>query len=137
MINYDISWYVMTNAAWWQISICLGSSQSMILFAIEEAPSPLPALYATLVSTITFGRQKSEYGQRQSYSLSHLEKKNLSASKHRKWCSFLGHEFKWSLHFQIAPTVSSYLIFVIFFTLAKFLKNKIYTEKRQFFALNL
>ena len=29
------------------------------------------------------------------------------------------------------------LIFVIFFTLAKFLENKIYTEKRQFFALNL
>ena len=31
----------------------------------------------------------------------------------------------------------SYLIFVIFFTRAKFLENKIYTEKRQFFALNL
>ena len=30
-----------------------------------------------------------------------------------------------------------YLIFVIFFTLAKFLENKIYTKKRQFFALNL
>ena len=30
-----------------------------------------------------------------------------------------------------------YLIFVIFFTQAKFLENKIYTEKRQFFALNL
>ena len=33
--------------------------------------------------------------------------------------------------------ISPYLIFVIFFTLAKFLENKIYTEKRQFFALNL
>ena len=33
--------------------------------------------------------------------------------------------------------VAAYLIFVIFFTLAKFLENKIYTEKRQFFALNL
>ena len=33
--------------------------------------------------------------------------------------------------------VEPYLIFVIFFTLAKFLENKIYTEKRQFFALNL
>ena len=33
--------------------------------------------------------------------------------------------------------VWSYLIFVIFFTLAKFLENKIYTEKRQFSALNL
>ena len=32
---------------------------------------------------------------------------------------------------------SAYLIFVIFFTRAKFLENKIYTEKRQFFALNL
>ena len=30
-----------------------------------------------------------------------------------------------------------YLIFVIFFTLAKFLETKIYTEKRHFFALNL
>ena len=35
------------------------------------------------------------------------------------------------------PTAYPYLIFVIFFTLAKFLENKIYTEKRQFFALNL
>ena len=32
---------------------------------------------------------------------------------------------------------SSYLIFVIFFTQAKFLENKIFTVKRQFFALNL
>ena len=32
--------------------------------------------------------------------------------------------------------LSSYLIFVIFFTRAKFLENKIYTKKRQFFALN-
>ena len=31
----------------------------------------------------------------------------------------------------------SYLIFVNFFTRAKFLENKIYTEKRQFFTLNL
>ena len=31
----------------------------------------------------------------------------------------------------------AYLIFVIFFTRAKFLENKIYTEKRQFFALNM
>ena len=30
-----------------------------------------------------------------------------------------------------------YLIFVIFFTRAKFLVNKIYTEKHHFFALNL
>ena len=30
-----------------------------------------------------------------------------------------------------------YLIFVIFFTHAKFLEDKTYTEKRQFFALNL
>ena len=33
--------------------------------------------------------------------------------------------------------IYAYLIFVIFFTRAKFLENKIYTEKRQFFALNL
>ena len=32
---------------------------------------------------------------------------------------------------------SSYLIIVIFFTLTQFLENKIYTEKRQFFALYL
>ena len=31
----------------------------------------------------------------------------------------------------------TYLIIVIFFTLTKFLENKIYTQKRQFFALNL
>ena len=31
----------------------------------------------------------------------------------------------------------AYLIFVIFFTLPKFLEDKIYTEKRQFCALNL
>ena len=31
----------------------------------------------------------------------------------------------------------SYLIFVIFFTRAKFLDTKIYTKKRQIFALNL
>ena len=34
-------------------------------------------------------------------------------------------------------TKAAYLIFVIFFTRAKFLENKIYTEKRQFFAFNL
>ena len=33
--------------------------------------------------------------------------------------------------------LNAYLIFVIFFTQAKFLENKIYTEKRQFFALDL
>ena len=42
-----------------------------------------------------------------------------------------------NFHNQIWNDVTAYLIFVIFFTLAKFLKNKIYTEKRQFFALNL
>ena len=36
-----------------------------------------------------------------------------------------------------ASYIVAYLIFVIFFTQAKFLENKIYTEKRQFFALNL
>ena len=37
----------------------------------------------------------------------------------------------------MAGTIPAYLIFVIFFTRAKFLENKIYTEKRQIFALNL
>ena len=37
----------------------------------------------------------------------------------------------------LARSPHSYLIFVIFFTRAKFLENEIYTEKRQFFALNL
>ena len=35
------------------------------------------------------------------------------------------------------PVDTAYLIIVIFFTLTQFLENKIYTEKRQFFALNL
>ena len=34
-------------------------------------------------------------------------------------------------------TSATYLIFVIFFTQSNFLENKIYTEKRQFFVLNL
>ena len=38
---------------------------------------------------------------------------------------------------SISTSPKSYLIFVIFFTRAKFLENEIYTEKRQFFALNL
>ena len=37
----------------------------------------------------------------------------------------------------IIVLLRTYLIFVIFFTWAKFLENKIYTEKRQFFVLNL
>ena len=37
----------------------------------------------------------------------------------------------------IIVLLRTYLIFVIFFTWAKFLENKIYTEKRKFFALNL
>ena len=39
----------------------------------------------------------------------------------------------WMLWSRINP----YLLFVIFFTRAKFLDDKIYTEKRQFFALTL
>ena len=38
---------------------------------------------------------------------------------------------------RISSTEQAYLIFVIFFTRANFLENKIYTEKRHFFALNL
>ena len=40
-------------------------------------------------------------------------------------------------YFYWKSNVKPYLIFVIFFTRAKFLENKIYTKKRQFFALNL
>ena len=43
----------------------------------------------------------------------------------------------WRGWMLFALQYSTYLIFVIFFTRAKFLENKIYTEKRQFFALNL
>ena len=40
-------------------------------------------------------------------------------------------------HKNFMTAMNAYLIFVIFFTRAKFLENKIYTEKRQFLALNL
>ena len=40
-------------------------------------------------------------------------------------------------HLTIDLKLTGLLIFVIFFTRAKFLENKIYTEKRQFFTLNL
>ena len=48
--------------------------------------------------------------------------------KHSSFCLFL---FVW------AGYQAPYLIFVIFFTRVEFVENKIYTEKRQFFALNL
>ena len=37
----------------------------------------------------------------------------------------------------IGMEIQAYLVFVIFFTRLKLLENIIYTEKRQFFALNL
>ena len=37
----------------------------------------------------------------------------------------------------LAESAVAFRVHVIFFTQAKFLENKIYTEKRQFFALNL
>ena len=52
----------------------------------------------------------------------------------------LGHQVRWQSHNGKLADVNrqhTYLIFVNFFTQAKFLENKIYTEKRQFFALNL
>ena len=56
----------------------------------------------------------------------------LLSSHFRLFCSFvLFRKAKRALRF------CAYLIFVIFFIRAKFLENKIYTEKRQFFALNL
>ena len=42
-----------------------------------------------------------------------------------------------SLMLSILLVLLAYLIFVIFFTQANFLENKIYTEKRQFFAFYL
>ena len=62
----------------------------------------------------------SKYHQLDVYSLWH-ESKNKSM---------------FSLNIQTFK-FNSYLIIVIFFTRAKFLENKIYTEKRHFFALNL
>ena len=38
---------------------------------------------------------------------------------------------------KVRSEKNAYLIFVIFFTRTKFLENKIYTEKRQFFAINM
>ena len=48
-------------------------------------------------------------------------------------------EKKFRERVDLSPSERSnaYLIFVIFFTRAKVLENKIYTKKRQFFALNL
>ena len=40
-------------------------------------------------------------------------------------------------HTNVHSWPETYLIFVIFFTRAKFLENKIYTEKSHFFALNM
>ena len=59
---------------------------------------------------------------------------NLEPLTHAKSMS-IGRWLEGNVHTIIIS--QSYLIFVIFFTLAKFLENKIYTEKRQFFALNL
>ena len=50
------------------------------------------------------------------------------------WACFLFHAIGTSPHME---HFRPYLIFVIFFTLAQFLENKIYTKKRQFFALKL
>ena len=51
--------------------------------------------------------------------------------------TFLSCKFYATASFDISHTWSTYLIIVIFFTLTQFLEHKIYTEKRQFFALNL
>ena len=39
--------------------------------------------------------------------------------------------------YKLLTLLKPYLIIVIFFTLTQFFETKIYTEKRQFFALNL
>ena len=56
-------------------------------------------------------------------------------TKNNKWPLDKDHHCSTYDAFSISE--ESYLIFVIFFTRAKFLENNIYTEKRQFFALNL
>ena len=50
-----------TNAASRQNSVCSGTSLSMRSFAIEEAPSPLPVLYATLLTTHCYHWVRSIY----------------------------------------------------------------------------
>ena len=47
-------------------------------------------------------------------------------------------DFDWRLSFpgEHLYTIDTYLIFVIFFTLAKFLENKIYTEKMRILRQN-
>ena len=50
-------------------------------------------------------------------------------------CSII---FSWDVMIKrFVTTIVTYLIFVIFLTLAKFLENKIYTKKSQFFTSNL
>ena len=65
---------------------------------------------------------------------------HLQFTMHRPFTnhwSFTIHAFSSGAGASFSIYKDSYLIFVIFFTLVKFLENKIYTEKRQFFALNL
>ena len=79
---------------------------------------------------------------------------DLSSTQPRKWYHDWAEKLKGiggggpnALKYQNPPRLAEdailtnilfpYFIFVIFFTRAKFLDNKIYTEKRQFFTLNL
>ena len=55
----------------------------------------------------------------------------------KKSVIYLGEKYLWYIDKLRLVKVHAYLIIVIFFTLTQFLENKIYTEKRQFFALNL
>ena len=65
----------------------------------------------------------------------HCAAQILSTVRHKSWARWKDlRNLSWGWHsFQ---TLISYLIFVISFTQAKFLENKIYTENRQFFTLN-
>ena len=66
-----------------------------------------------------------------------LEARSLSHKFPFKYIKATRQVFFVSSSLCIIVYPQSYLIFVIFFTRAKVLENKIYTEKRLFFALNL
>ena len=93
----------------------------------------IPRLFSRLIifetDTETFFRDQN-FRDRDRYS--QKIEKSLDTEKSRDEMSHSDQDGRTS-----SKMSSPYLIFVIFFTLAKFLENKIYTEKRQFFALNL
>ena len=128
----------MTIEALRQNNICSGSLLSMSSFAVEEVPSPLPALYATLphqtYQTKTCSQANPALGhhhRNESFALKHSGQNACGIPEGQTIIMTGGgnsdgcHNFvtRWAISFN------TYLIFVIFFTLAKFLENKIYTGK--------